>query len=372
MHILFVIYSMGAGGAERVTSALANHWSEKGFCVTIVTFAGDADDFYELNDKISKINLHIGIKSVGFWNAMAHNIQRVLSLRQALRQHRPHVAIAMMSTANILLALAGIGLRGFVKIGSERTYPPMLPLGFFWERLRWLSYGLLDAIVVQTQLGKNWLLANTSSRRVVVIENPLVALGSSENTMLLPELCINPDDHLLLAVGRLEPEKGFDLLLRSFVPLASRYPGWRLVILGEGKEREELEDLCHLNGLLDKVLMPGRVGNILHWYKRADLFVLSSRMEGFPNALVEAMAAGLPAVSFNCLTGPAEIIRHGRNGFLVPAEDPQALADALDSLMGNKLLRRALGREATRIGCRLEINKIATQWESLFLHPDFL
>lgn len=125
-------------------------------------------------------------------------------------------------------------------------------------------------------------------------------------------------------------------------------------------------DFCLAHGLEERVLMPGRLGNVSEWYARADLFVLSSRYEGFPNVLAEAMAAGLPVVSSNCPTGPSDLVHNGVDGILVPVGDTDALAEALDLLMRNALLRQSLGATGRQIGSRLDLGRIAACWESLF------
>ena len=171
---------------------------------------------------------------------------------------------------------------------------------------------------------------------------------------------------LLLAVGRLEHQKGTDRLIDAFALLASAHPDWDLVILGEGAERKSLTAQIHRAGLADRVLMPGQAGNVGEWYARADLYVLPSRFEGFPNTLAEAMAHGLAAVAFDCDTGPRDIIRHDRDGLLVPPGDVPALAAALERLMGDAALRERFAAAAIATRDRYSEAAVLRQWESLF------
>jgi glycosyltransferase involved in cell wall biosynthesis len=160
--------------------------------------------------------------------------------------------------------------------------------------------------------------------------------------VLAPESLISAERKLLLAVGRLDVQKGFDLLLESFAQLLSRYPTWDLVILGEGSQRTALADQLIRLGLQGRAKLPGLAGNIGDWYSRADLYVMSSRFEGFPNTLAEAMAHGCPPISFDCDTGPRDLIRHEYDGLLVEANgDVLALTQALDRLMGSEDQRKA-------------------------------
>jgi len=366
MHLLLVLYSLGAGGAERVTSTLANHWASQGHEITLVTLSASTVDFYALNPAIRRISLNLASSSTGPGSAARANLRRAWALRRELLQQQPDVAIAMMATANVLLAIAALGLPGLVTLGSERIHPPELPLGGFWSFLRWGSYGLLDAVVAQTERSAAWIRHHTLARRVVVIENPLTPLPLTRPPLISPEDLVAPHERVLLAVGRLEYQKGFDLLLDAFARVAGRHLQWQLVILGEGNDRPALERQSLTAGLEHRVALPGRAGNVSEWYNRADLFVLSSRFEGFPNVLAEAMAAGLPVVSTDCPTGPADLVRDGVNGHLVPVDDAVALAEALDALMANGMARQALGREARQLSARLELGRIATHWERLF------
>ena len=143
-------------------------------------------------------------------------------------------------------------------------------------------------------------------------------------------------------MGRLAPQKGFDLLIDAFSRVAGRHPQWSLQILGEGPDRPALERLIDVKGLAGRVVLAGWEPDPSAVLQQGDLFVLSSRFEGFPNALLEAMACGLPSVSFNCQSGPAEIIRDQIDGILVPPEDVPGLADAIDRALTDEALRRRL------------------------------
>jgi glycosyltransferase involved in cell wall biosynthesis len=172
---------------------------------------------------------------------------------------------------------------------------------------------------------------------------------------------------VILAMGRLDPQKGFDMLLDAFGRIAGRHPTWDLAIAGDGAQRDALLSQARLLGVDHRTHLLGHVGNVQDWYERADLFVMSSRFEGFPNALLEAMACGCPAVSFDCDTGPRELIDNGVNGTLVPPEKGAAgLAVAIDRLIGDAELRHAFGLSAAQVRQRLALSRIARQWEQLF------
>ncbi len=366
MKLLFYIHSLDGGGAERVTASLANHWAQAGWDVMIVTVAASASPAYALHPAVRCIGLGLAGASGHRLAGLLQNLRRIGRLRQLLRQARPDVAVAMMTEANIGLAWAALGLRGLRTVGSERIHPPQHPLAAVWEALRRHSYGRLSSVVALTRESADWIRQHTTARRVDVIPNaanwPLPMLPPT----LPPETVCPVGRRLVLAVGRLEAQKGFDLLLAAYAALADRQPDWDLVILGEGPARARLQDLVRAAGLAGRVHLPGRAGNMPQWYRRADLYVLSSRFEGFPNTLVEAMMYGVPAVSFDCDTGPRDIIRDDINGLLVPPGDAQRLRAAMERIMADAGLRARLAGAATDVRVRYAMEKIGQRWATLF------
>lgn len=365
MNLLFFIHSLHSGGAERVTANLANHWAGKGWKITVVTLTSSAADFYSLHPAVRRVALDLASESGHTLAAVRNNLRRIVALRRVLSEIRPDVALSMMSTANVLLALAAVGLEGVAAIGSEHIHPPQIPLGLSWETLRAHLYRRLSAVVALTGESATWLRRHTRARNVPVIPNP-APWPLQEQSPHLPVPARTERQRILLAVGRLNEQKGFDLLIRVFQRLAGQFPHWRLMVLGDGPNRTALEAQIASAGLAERVFLPGRAGNVGQWYAAADLYAMSSRFEGFPNTLVEAMAHGLPAVSFDCDTGPRDIIRHETDGLLVPAGDGLALEAALRRLMDDEALRRQFGARAIEVRGRLALEKIASRWETLF------
>jgi glycosyltransferase involved in cell wall biosynthesis len=365
-RLLIFISSLSSGGAERVTANLANYWAEKGWQVTVVTLSDGSDDFYALSPSVRRIALGLLHVSVHPLQGIVNNVRRVLALRRVLRQIKPDIALAMMDQANIVLALAALGLPNTVAIGSERTHPPQMPLGPLWAGLRRRAYAHLAAVTALTCESRDWLLHHTKAKKVAVIPNASPWPLPAQPPMLMPQDILPSARKILLAVGRLSEEKGFDLLIEAFAQVAPQYPDWHLVILGEGPLRLALDAQIRRAGLKTRITLAGRAGNVGHWYDAADLFVMSSRFEGFPNTLVEALAHGLPAVSFDCDTGPSDIIRHEVDGLLVPNGNVAALASALARLMGDETLRRQFAARAIDARERFSMEKIAGLWEALF------
>ena len=367
MKILIFIHSLSAGGAERVTANLANYWAEKGWAITIVTMTGKERDFYELHPAIHRIALHADAESASILEAIWHNLRRVHALRTVLKWEKPDVALGMMTTANCLLALAASGT-GIPAIGSERIHPPELPLGRAWSWLRERTYPRLAAITALTRESAAWLQIHTGVSKVPVIPNSVTYPMVCKDPHVIPEQILTTayGSNILLAVGRLSLQKGFERLLAAFAELRPQFPDWCLVIVGEGNCRSALEQQISELGLEKRVFLPGLVGNIGDWYKVADLYVMTSRFEGFPNTLAEALAHGLPAVSVDCETGPRDILRHKIDGLLVPQDDHASLVEALTKMMGDENLRRCYAACAVEARERFSLEKIAGQWEHLF------
>lgn len=367
MRLLIYIHSLENGGAERVVANLANHWASTGWQVTVVTVAPRTQDFYVLDRAVHRICLNLtGSRSnvlAGFWRTA----RRVHALRRVLRERRPEVALSAMHTCNVILALAARGLPGLRPIGSEHNFPPKAPMGVIWETLRRHAYGHLTAVVALTHECAGWLARHSHARAVPVIPNPVGWPLPRNAPRIDPAGSCRPGRRILLGVGRLSAEKNFAALVDIFSRLAARHAGWDLVILGEGPLRGALSERVRAIRMERRIFLPGSVGNMGEWYARAALYAMSSDFEGFPNTLVEAMAYGLPAVSFDCDTGPRDIIRHAVDGFLIAPGDVQAMESALDALMRDDRLRNEFACRAIDARERFSMQKIARMWEALFL-----
>lgn len=367
MKLLFYIQSFSPGGAERVAATLANHWAMKDWEVTTVTVDGTERDFYALDVRVRRVALDMAIRSRNPAQALRNNVCRVRALRRILEREKPDVSIAMMATSNATLALAG-RLAGVVTVGSERTYPPAMPLGRFWEWVRRRTYPLLNGLVVQTEESAAWLRSHAPAKKIRVIPNPVNYPMIGHEPHVAPSEVLAPfrGQRMLLAVGRFGEEKRFDRLLTAFAEVCEKHTSWSLVILGQGPMHAALIQQAEELGIRGRIALPGAVGNIGEWYEAADLYALTSRFEGFPNTLLEALAHGVPAVAVDCETGPREIVRDEVDGLLVPQDDPNALPAALDRMMGDADLRARFAERAVEARERFAVERIAGQWEALF------
>lgn len=347
MKLCFIIYSLGNGGAERVLTTLANYFIDE-YEISIITF-NDEKSFYRLDERIKIVPLSSNKNSKNIFDAIKNNISTIIKLIKTIKKVNSDVVISFMTTSNILSILACKILNKPIII-SERTNYDFLS-SKIWKKIRKIVYPFCNHLVVQSSydLEKYNFVKNVS-----IIENPLFIKDFSEQI---------ERKNYFLAVGRLDKVKGFDMLIEAYSKLNT---SWKLKIVGEGKERKALQDQIESLNLIDKVELLGRKNDIEEYYYKAGIFVLSSRMEGYPNALVEAMACGCPCISFDCKTGPSSIIKNNINGILIANENNEELSNAMNELFLNEEDRQKLSKKALEIRENLDIKKISEKWKFLF------
>ncbi len=338
-------------------SAMAHYWAARGKKVTLITLSPESTDFYTLHPEVKRVALELTAASKHPWNALRNNLRRLKRLRREIRASAPDVVISFIHRTNVLTLLATFGTNVPVVV-SERNDATKDPIDRLSAGLRRLLYPKADAVVVQSDGMRRWAQRFVREEAVYTIPNPVTPppYGPKDASRR---------GRTVVAMGRLTPQKGFDLLTQAFACCAARHPDWSLVILGEGAERGRLEALADQLGIADRVSMPGRVKEPAKLLLHADLFVMSSRYEGFPNALLEAMACGLPVVCFDCSSGPREIIRDGVDGILVENENVEALAAAIERLMSDGAERERLARRAVEVTERFGLEKVMGMWEDV-------
>jgi GalNAc-alpha-(1->4)-GalNAc-alpha-(1->3)-diNAcBac-PP-undecaprenol alpha-1,4-N-acetyl-D-galactosaminyltransferase len=353
--VTLAIGGMGSGGAERVMSILANYWASHDWEVTLLTLIDRSKPpFYELDPRIKLIQLGVAGGSANALTALLNVWRRVKVLRSAIIASEPDVVISFMGTASVLTLLACWNAN-FPVIVCKHIYPGLSELNQVWQLLIKLTYRHADLVTVLTQNALPFFPAEKGYRTTVMPNPVLIPVAEIVTERLLPT-------PTLIAVGRLTPQKGFDLLILAFAKLRDKYPDWHLTILGEGSIRSELEVLRTQLDLGDVVHLPGQVQNVNAYLRQADIFVMSSRFEGFPMALCEAMACGLPVISADCLSGPREIITDGVDGILVATEDVEALVVGLDRLMSNPIERAKLAQAAPAVLDRFGLEQVMKMW----------
>jgi GalNAc-alpha-(1->4)-GalNAc-alpha-(1->3)-diNAcBac-PP-undecaprenol alpha-1,4-N-acetyl-D-galactosaminyltransferase len=358
-RLTLVVPSLELGGAEHVVAQMANHWAALGDQVTVITLSNAESDTYSLHSAVTRIALNAMRESRGAFDAVSQNLSRVRLLRHTIARSEPQSVISFTDRMNVLTVLACRPLRIDTVI-SERIDPSRYAIGRTWSWLRRRVYPLARALIVQTERVRDQMLGVMRGRPIYVIPNAVFAPPKGSSVARDSD-----GPRWIVAVGRLTSQKGFDLLIEAFSQIFERYPDWSLKILGEGPARAALEQLIASKRLAGRVLLAGWQRDPTTVLRQAELFVLSSRFEGFPNALLEAMACGLASISFDCESGPAEIVRDGVDGLLIPPEDTAALAAAMERLITDEALRHRLGSEALRVVERFGVEQYFARWEAV-------
>ncbi len=351
--LAFVVADMAGGGAQRVISILANHWAEKGHVVTIYTLDDSATSHFELRSPIELKPLSLMQPSSRITEKVVNNSRRIKRLRNALVASNPDRVISFCDGTNVLVsaALLGTSLRLVV---SDRVFPTRAETKLVWLAARKLVYARAERIVLQTEDVKATLPRWLHSR-ISVIPNPIRAnLPTIESY----------ERRRFIGAGRLAPQKGFDLLIDAFAQVADRLPDWELEIFGKGPELSKLQQQSSSLGVHERVHLRGAVSDLPLELRRGGVFVLSSRYEGFPNVLLEAMAVGLPVVATRCRSGPESIVEHGTTGLLADHIDASSLSTAMLELAKNQDRRQSFGQRARAVRETYETTRILQLWEN--------
>ena len=332
---------------------LAEQLSGIGIEVSVASWASaDVEDAYALPPRVKRIHLRRREQAGSRPARLLAHLVSVARLVRVIRRSSLTAVISFSEASNFLCVLAG-RIANVPVIASIRADPEAIFMTKpRWRRFSLWSYRRADAVVVQTAGVAQWCKRHCG-RDGQVVPNALRAL---------PPTTRQGRSLVIVAVGRLDFLKGQDLLIRAFAGLHRDYPAWRLLILGEGERMHELQQLANELGVAAKIEFRGFVKQVETEIDACSIFALSTRSEGFPNALLEAMGMGLACVTTDCDYGPAEIVTHGQDGLLVPVEDVAALELALRSLIEDEALRERLGANAMTVRERFDGAAIAERW----------
>jgi glycosyltransferase involved in cell wall biosynthesis len=359
MRIVLAISTLGPGGAERVISLLANELALRGHAVTLLTFEGSGDPFFPVDEAVSLRRLALAPPPAGPRGKVVGNLQRIAAMRGLVASVRPDVVLSFITETNVIAILACLGLRVPVVV-SERVDPREHGVARSWALLRRLVYPLAHTLVVQTTGIASWARSVWNRRPpIVVIPNPVAVRACP-----VPPACA-PLKPYLLAVGRLTPQKGMDVLVDAFARVAAEIEDVELWIAGSGPDEASLRRLALDLGVAGRVRFLGHVKNVHELMFHARVFVLASRYEGFPNVLLEALAAGAASIATDCPTGPREILDDGKAGLLVRPGDAADLAHAVRRLLGDPALIERLRELGPNVAGRFSVAAVTDRWERL-------
>lgn len=359
--LCLVIPSLQAGGMERVMSELASYFAKKQDTeVHLVLYGITREIFYNIPENIW---IHKPVFQFNNHQRLISTLRTLAFLRKTISQLRPVSVLSFGEYWNsfVLIALFCLKYPVFV---SDRSQPDK-SLGWLHNTLRKYLYPRAKGVICQTQRAKNIYLSEYKHSNMVVIGNPVRMIQSSA-----------PMSHRkknVLMVGRLIKTKHQDKLIEMFSRVSSSE--WNLMIVGydhlKQHNLEKLKELADELGVRERVLFPGRQENVDVIYSESSIFAFTSSSEGFPNAIAEAMSAGLPVVAFDCVAGPSELITDGYNGFLVPLFDYKQFEEKLTKLMSDERLREELGTNARRSVQRYTKEKICDEYYKFIMqYPD--
>lgn len=344
MKIAFVIYNLKRGGAERVVSLLSKELSKK-YEVSIILFNNSIE--YEYSGKLIDLNCNSVDNKMGkFFNI----VKRTYKLRQLFKKEMHDKIYCFMETAYLPAILTG-----FPIIASVRNNP--------YKYSRYITKYILPnakkVISVSKEI-ENILRKEFNISNITTINNPI----SFELIDKLKNNSIDEDSKFIMAAGRLHHQKGFDILINAYSKSNIKNKV-KLLIFGEGKLKDGLQKLINKNGLSDSIILKGIVDNLYKYLSRTEMFILSSRYEGFPNVLIEALACNTPVITTDCPTGPTEIVKNGLNGLIVKSNNIDGLSEAMDKLFFNNELQKRFRDNARKSVEHLAIDKITKKWLSV-------
>lgn len=353
--ILFTIYSLRGGGAERIMTNLANHLVENNYKVTILTM-GNADCAYKLSQSIKIIELGFKPNISSPFSSFKNLFYRIKLVYKKFVEIKPDLCISFMSETNIISIISAKLIKVPI-IVSERTNPSIHQISFVYTFLRKILYKYASSVIVQTEGVSGFFSKNYRLKNLQIIPN-FIQIDQFKSVK-------NEKENTILSVGRLSSEKGHLLLLNAYAISDAIKMGWKLKIVGTGPLELVYQKISKELKIDDNVEFGGHSSNVYANLINAGIFVLPSTYEGFPNALMEALAVGVPSISTNCDYGPSDLIQDGLNGFLVNVGDVNQLKNQINILIHDARLRERFRLEGPKSMKKFDYVIVISKWNTL-------
>lgn len=351
--IVFYISSLAKGGAQRVIVNLAESLVEKDYPVTIVTTMKGEQE-YVISDRIKRVYSDIIGEEITS-SRIKNFIARFRKLRNIWVQEDAGIIVAFIGKNNFMALLTAFGLKIPVVTSvrgepKEEYYNPVLR--FLSKTLMGLSAGLILQTPDALGYFPKWM-----QRKSVILDNPL-------NPDFIDEYYEGKRENEIVTVGRLDSNKNQKLIIDAFCKIAGEFPDTKLILYGDGEDREWLTGYAQKSRYANQIFLPGAVNNVKERIKKSKLFVLSSNTEGMPNALIEALALGIPCISTDCPCGGPRVLMDGKeNGILVPVGEVEPMTEAMKKILMDAALWQKYSKNAYRITETLNPNKVNEKWE---------
>ena len=355
-RLAFYIGSLCQGGAERVFLNLAEYFLEQGYQVVMVTQYRREDE-YELPEGIERVLSDITPQEttksrvVNFW-------RRMRKLRGIWKKEQPDLVLSCVGKNNFMTIVTTMftETRPIVSVVGEakEEYPNVL-----MKMLANLLFPMATGVILQTERSRSFF-SKKVGRQAVVLPNSL-------NPNFLRPRYEGERDKQIVSVGRLDANKNHEMMIRAFAKLMDKYPEYTLTIYGEGELHAKLLTIAETLNTEKRVFLPGTISDVAEKIEKSSLFLLTSYSEGVSNALIEAMALGLPVIATDVPSGgTVELIEHGKNGWIIPAGDEEALTEAMDRILSDAALAEELGKQAHKIQERLAPEHVNKLWQAYF------
>ena len=353
--IALFISSLHRGGSERVMSNIASFLSGRGHRVILVT-QYEYPDEYVVDPKVRRIILENTENGSGLFSRLTGFIRRFSELRKVWKKEEPDVILSFIGKNNIMAVISSAGL-GIPVAVSVRSDPAAEYDSPGLKRAAFAVFKKAAAVIVMTRRSREFFPAYLQ-QRLIVLPNPI------SEEFLTDKASGQVRSGRIVAVGRVDENKHHRRMIDAFCTIADEFPETTLTVYGSGELLEPLREYASSLPVSDRIFLPGQTDDIRGSISGASLFLLCSDFEGIPNALLEAMALGIPCISTNCpCGGPADIIEDGRNGLLIPVGDEKALTEAMRRVLGSKELSDAFSKEALKVREKYEPAKILSMWE---------